>query len=367
MKIRGAVFRDRSGAASIEALDLEAPRADEVLVRVVATGVCHTDLKVAAGGLSPRPIVLGHEGAGIVEAVGAGVAAVKPGDRVVMTYDSCGVCPSCLANRRSYCDEVGPRSFGGLRPDGSSPLAQDGRRVHGSFFGQSSFATHALAYERNVVRVAEDVPLELLGPLGCGVQTGAGAVINALRVGVGRSLAVFGVGAVGLAAVMAAVLVGAERIVAVDLNSRRLELARALGATDVVDAGEGDVQLAVRRLTGRGVDFALDTTGATAVIEAAIAALAPLGACGLVAPPAQPVPVAVRHLMLGGRTLRGIVQGDSVPRVFIPALVAQMRAGRFPLDRLVSFYPFERINDALRDARAGVVVKPVLRMAGETP
>src|SRR5690606_5528537 len=218
MKIKAAVFRDKSGKASIETLDLEEPRDDEILVRMVATGVCHTDIKVSTTDMSPRPIVLGHEGAGVVERVGSRVAKVKPGDHVVMTYDACGRCPSCLANQRTYCDEVGPRSFGGNRPDGSSPLSQDGRKVHGSFFGQSSFAEFAIGYERNVVKVRKDVPLELLGPLGCGLQTGAGAAINALKVGVGQSFAVFGAGSVGLRALMAARLQAAGRILPIHVH-----------------------------------------------------------------------------------------------------------------------------------------------------
>src|SRR5574338_567978 len=147
MKIKAAVFRDTTGTASLETVDLEEPRDDEVLVRLVATGVCHTDIKVSTTeGMSPRPIVLGHEGAGVVERVGSRVVKVKPGDHVVMTYDACGTCPSCLANHRTYCDEVGPRSFGGSRPDGTSALSQDGRRMDGGFFGQSSFAEFALCY-----------------------------------------------------------------------------------------------------------------------------------------------------------------------------------------------------------------------------
>lgn len=363
MKIKAAVFRDKSGKASIETLDLEEPRDDEILVRLVATGVCHTDIKVSTSDMSPRPIVLGHEGAGVVERVGARVTKVKAGDPVVMTYDACERCPSCLANHRTYCDEVGPRSFGGNRPDGSSPLSQDGRKIHGSFFGQSSFADFALGYERNVIKVRKDVPLELLGPLGCGVQTGAGAVINALKVGVGKSIAVFGTGSVGLSAVMAARLVGAARIIAIDVQPARLDAARELGATDTVNAATEDALQAIKRISRRGVDFALDTTALAPVINQAVNGLAPLGTCGFIASPAEPVGIPIRHLMLGGRTLRGIVEGDSIPDLFIPALIDFYLAGRFPLDRLVKYYPFERINDAIHDLETGAAIKPILRMA----
>jgi aryl-alcohol dehydrogenase len=364
MKVKAAVFRDKSGKASIETLDLEEPRDDEILVRVVATGVCHTDIKVSTTDMSPRPIVLGHEGAGVVERVGSRVTKVRPGDHVVMTYDACERCPSCLANQRTYCDEVGPRSFGGNRPDGSSPLSQEGRKIHGSFFGQSSFADFALGYERNVVKVRKDVPLELLGPLGCGLQTGAGAAINALKVGVGQSFAVFGTGSVGLSAIMGARLMGAGRIIAVDVQPARLAAARELGATDTIDAKKQDALEAIKAISWRGVDFALDTTGLAPVIVQAVKSLAPLGTCGFVASPAAPVGIYIRDLMLGGRTLRGIVEGQSIPDLFIPALIDFHLDGRFPLDKLATFYPFERINEAIHDSETASAIKPILRMAG---
>lgn len=362
MKITAAVFRDKSGHAEIETLELEDPREDEILVRMVAVGVCHTDIKVSTSDMSPRPIVLGHEGAGIVERVGSRVSKVAAGDHVVMTYDACGHCPSCLANQRTYCDEVGPRSFGGLRPDGTTPLSRNGTRIAGRFFGQSSFASYALGYERNVVKVPKDAPLDLLGPLGCGLQTGAGAVINALKMGVGQSIAVFGTGSVGLSAVMAARLMGAARIIAVDVLPNRLQMARELGATDTVNANSEDALQAVSRITGRGADFTLDTTGVGSVIQQAVACLAPLGTAGFVASPAEPVAIPIRHLMLGGRKLRGIVEGESIPDLFIPLLVEFQRQGRFALERLVKFYPFERINEAIHDSESGATIKPILRM-----
>ncbi len=363
MQIIAAVFRDKTGHASLERMELEEPRDDEILVRVAAVGVCHTDIKVSTGDLSPRPIVLGHEGAGVVERVGSRVSKVAAGDHVVMTYDYCGRCPSCQVNQRTYCDEVGPRSFGGLRPDGTTPMTQDGNKIFGRFFGQSSFATFALAWERNVVKVPNDVPLELLGPLGCGLQTGAGAVINALKVGVGQSIAVFGTGSVGLSAIMAARVAGAARIIAVDIQSPRLRAAAELGATDVIDARGQDALAAVRAIAPRGVDFALDTTAITPVIQQAVQSLAPLGTAGFVASPPEPVGFDIRHLMLGGRKLRGIVEGESIPDLFIPALIALYRQGRFPLDRLVTYYPFERINDAIHDSETGAAIKPVLRFS----
>lgn len=362
MKITAAVFRDKTGHASIEPVELEDPRDDEILVRVVAVGVCHTDIKVSTGDLSPRPIVLGHEGSGVVERVGSRVSKVAVGDHVVMTYDYCGHCPCCQVNQRTYCDEVSPRSFGGFRPDGTTPISQDGAPIAGRFFGQSSFATHAIAYERNVVKVPKDVPLELLGPLGCGLQTGAGAAINALKIGPGQSFAVFGAGSVGLSAIMGARLAGASRIIAVDVQQQRLQAALELGATDVIDARSTDAVEAVKQLLPRGVDFALDTTALSPVIQQAANSLAPLGTAGFVASPQEPVGFHVRHLMLGGRTLRGIVEGESVADLFIPALITAYRQGRFPIEKLVSYYPFARINDAIHDSETGSAVKPVLKL-----
>ena len=199
MRIRAAVVRESSHPFTIEEVDIDTPRADEVLVRNVATGICHTDIAVRD---HPRatPLVLGHEGAGIVVEVGERVTKVKPGDHVVLNFLSCGQCTSCVRGHPYYCHSLSSLNFGGTRPDGSSPLTQNGDIVFGSFFGQSSFATHSIAFERNVVKVSKDDPLELLGPLGCGVQTGAGAVINALHPRAGSSIAVFGSGSVGLSA-----------------------------------------------------------------------------------------------------------------------------------------------------------------------
>ena len=206
MKIQAAVSRTRLAPPQIEELDLDEPRANEVRVRIVATGICHTDLSCHEGrGVPvPLPIVLGHEGAGIVQSVGCGVRGLKSGDRVVLSGASCGLCPSCRAARPTYCRDAMRLSFGGMRVDGSSPLSQDGTRIAGAFFAQSSFATYANVPESGAVKVPPDVPLHLLGPLGCGIITGAGAMLEAFKIRPGQSVVIFGVGSVGLAAVMAA-------------------------------------------------------------------------------------------------------------------------------------------------------------------
>jgi aryl-alcohol dehydrogenase len=309
VKIRAAVFRQGSAEPNIEELDLSGPKPGEVLVRMVATGVCHTDLKSAgADSPLPRPVVLGHEGAGVVEAVGEGVTKVGPGDHVVMTFGSCGACPTCLEAHPSYCHDF--NNFVSRRPADAPYLSAGGEAVHGDFFSQSSFATHAIGIERSVIKVREDAPLELLGPLGCGIQTGAGAVFNEFRLTPGKTLAVFGVGSLGLSAVMAAQIAGARRVIAIDRHAQRLELAGELGATDMIEAGAGPMTPEVMDLLPAGVDFALDTTGAPEVMAQAVEVLAPMGSCGFVTGPwdGSPLPLSVRPL-LRGRVIRGIGEG----------------------------------------------------------
>jgi aryl-alcohol dehydrogenase len=367
MQIQAAVARAVNAPFAIETVSLEEPRVDEVLVRLVATGICHTDMSMRDHKIYPvpHPVVLGHEGAGIVERVGLGVTKVKPGDHVVLCSNSCGHCPSCAAGLPSYCHHFNDYNFFGVRADGSSPLSKDGETVH-YFQAQSSFATHSICRERSIVKVREDAPLELLGPLGCGVMTGAGAIINSMAVDVGDSLAVFGTGSVGLSAVMAARLVGAATIIAVDLVDSRLALARELGATHTINPAKEDSTAAIRRITGEtGVNFTLETTASMRVLRQAIDVLAPRGTCGFVggAPKGIELTVDVEHVMVGGRTIRGIIQGDANPDTFLPKLIDLFMAGRFPVDRLVKFYPFEAINTAVAEASSGAAVKPILRFS----
>lgn len=365
MQITAAVVRSRSGPFGLETVEIEEPRAGEVLVRVVATGVCHTDMVMRDQDLpTPQPVVLGHEGAGVVERVGAGVTKVAPGDHVVMTFNSCGGCPSCRDHAPTYCHEFFPRNFVGVRPDGSTGLSKDGETIYANIFGQSSFATYALCHERNAVKVPKDAPLEILGPLGCGVMTGAGAVMNALKVEAGRSLVVFGAGAVGLSALLAAEAAGAGPIIVVDINSARLELALELGADHALDSRAGPVVDRIREITGVGADYTLDTTANLAVMRQAVDALAPRGTCGLVGASkmGDELRLDAVALMSGGRAVRGVVEGDADPDVFIPRLIALHQAGCFPFDRLIAFYPFDAIGQAVADGEAGRVIKPVVRM-----
>lgn len=364
VRARAAVVEEKGGPFVLRDVELEEPREDEVLVRVVAAGICHTDLIIRDQWYPvPLPVVLGHEGAGVVEAVGSRVTKVSPGDHVVLTFLSCGRCRNCLGGRPSYCLSMYTLNFGGSRPDGSSPITMDGRRLKACFFGQSSFATYAIASERNVVPVPRDVPLDQLGPLGCGIQTGAGGVLNALHPHAGSSIAVFGTGAVGLSAIMAARVAGCTTIIGVDIRPHRLELARELGATHVVNAQETDPVQAIREITGGGVDYSLDTTGSAQAFRQAVDCLGQPGTCGLIGAAAMGTEASFdMNTILFGRTVRGIIEGDSVPEVFIPQLVELYRQGRFPLNRLLGFYSFDDINQAAQEAEEGRTIKPMLRM-----
>ncbi|MCD7099269.1 NAD(P)-dependent alcohol dehydrogenase [Stenotrophomonas sp. MMGLT7] len=367
-EITVAVARAPEQPFTIEPARIRGPRGDEVLVRVVATGLCHTDLIVRDQYYPvPLPAVLGHEGAGVVEALGPNVKDLKVGDHVVLTFGACGHCNPCSSGHEAYCKQFYPLNFGGTDAQGQTALqTPDGQPLHDHFFAQSSFATHALARENNAIRVAEDAPLELLGPLGCGIQTGAGAVINSLKVGAGSSFASFGAGAVGLSAVMAARVTGAATIIAIDVVPSRLELARELGATHTINSREVDVVEAVREITGGGADFALESTGRPEVLAQGIEALGGLGMIGVVGAPrlGTKAEFDVNNLLLGGRSIRGIAEGDSVPQVFIPQLVQLYQQGRFPFDRLVRFYPLEQINQAAEDSTKGITLKPILRIGG---
>ncbi len=360
-----AVVREAGAPFELRQVELGEPRGDELAVRVQASGICHTDVSVAAGDFGmPFPLVVGHEGTGVVEAVGAAVEGVAVGDRVVLSFDWCGHCRNCADGRPTYCYENWPRNFGGGRLDGSTALALDGAPVHSHFNGQSSFAERLICPAHSAIRVDSEIPAALLAPLGCGVQTGAGAVLNALRPEARDGIAIFGLGAVGLSAVMGAAIVGCEVVVAVDPNPERRALAADLGATLAVDPGAEDPVEAVRGIAPHGLQFSLEMSGIAAALQQAISCLAPGGTCGLVgAPPVGTrFPLDVHEILSFGRRLQGIVLGDSVPGRLLPELVGYWEEGRLPLERLVVTYPFGEIDAAIEAARSGRVVKAVVEM-----
>ncbi|MCI2423378.1 NAD(P)-dependent alcohol dehydrogenase [Saccharopolyspora sp. K220] len=349
------------------ALEVADPRPDEVLVRVEAVGMCHADLAVRAGEFPfPLPGVAGHEGAGIVEQVGSGVTTVRPGDRVVLTFDSCGRCRGCVSGVPSQCYEFVARNFtNGARPDGTPSLHDGDGVVHGNFFGQSSFATYALARERNTIPVpaiAADVPSSVLAPLGCGIQTGAGAVLNVLQPEASSTVAVFGAGVVGLSAVMAAALLPIEQLVVVDVLDSRLELARELGATTVVNSRTTDPIEAIKDATGGGAGHVVESSGVPAVLVQAIKSLRVGGAAAVVGVPpfGTTAPIDVADVVNDSKRVIGVVEGRSNPPTFLPDLVALTAAGRLPVEKLVTTFPLGDVERAAEAMKNGTATKPVL-------
>lgn len=361
MKIQAAVTHAQGEDFSLEEVTLSGPKANEVMVKVVATGVCHTDAVARDLGVSPYPIVLGHEGSGIVEQVGDGVTALSVGDHVVMSFAHCGRCANCLTGHPTVCSRFNELNFGGRMEDGTCRLHQGDTEL-GTFFGQSSFGTHVIAHERNLVKVDKDVDLALLGPLGCGIQTGAGTVLNRLKPEFGTSIAVYGCGAVGLSAIMAAKTAGCQHIFAIDVHDNRLELARELGATHTLNGQKVDVVEEIRRVSGGGTEYAVESTGVPPVVRQCLHALRPLGQAAIVGVTPEMSIDVHNDLMAEGKSMIGVIEGDSVPRVFIPKLVELYKAGKFPFDKLVKFYRFDQINQAFDDSASGVTVKPILKL-----
>jgi aryl-alcohol dehydrogenase len=361
-KAKAAVVHEPEGAFTIEDIELDDLRPGEVYVRIEAVGVCHTDMNMQQ--FVPMPAIVGHEGAGVVEEVGAGVESVKPGDKVMISWPGCGECPNCAVGRRDICDMQFPLLFGGRRKDGSSTVKLNGEWISGAFFQQSSFSTYAIAPADSLIKVGyDDIPFEILAAMPCGIMTGAGAITNSLGVTAKDDVMVLGTGAVGLSAVMAANLVGASPIIAVDINDDRLALARELGATHTFNPKNDDVVERVKQLVPRGLGFAFDTSGVPASWGVAIRSLCMGGTFGAAASPVS-ADLGFHPVEAFGKGLRVqfVMAGSSVPRTYLPNLIKWYKRGRFPVDRLVTTFPFEEINTAWAESVAGRAVKPVLLM-----
>ncbi|RJF94328.1 NAD(P)-dependent alcohol dehydrogenase [Oleomonas cavernae] len=369
MEITAAVARSGEADFVIQQVELDAPREDEILVRIVGVGLCHTDLVARDGAFGlAYPAVFGHEGSGVVDQVGTKVKKVKKGDRVAITFRSCGECARCKRGEPAYCHTLPLLNFAGMRPDGSKAIRSGDEPVTSNFFGQSSFATYALTYERNVVKVPGGVPLELVGPLGCGIQTGAGGIMRSLACEAGSTLLITGGGAVGLSAVMGAAIQQCATIIVVEPHAVRRQLALELGATHVIDPiASPDLAVAVRAIVEIGVDYAFDTTGRPDTLQAIMGCLGPHGTLGIVGvpPPGTPVPGDLTSVITFGHIIKGIIEGDSDPDVFIPEMIAHYLAGRLPFDRLIRTYPLTEINKAIADQHHGDCVKVVL-LTGQT-
>jgi len=360
---RAAVL-NAPGELVVSDVEFGAPGPGEVLVKLVASGLCHTDLGVIAGGIPfPTPGVIGHEGGGVVQAVGAGVTSVVPGDKVLLSFTSCGECAACASEHPAYCETWLPRNLlGMLRSEGSGAITRASGDVTGHFFGQSSFGQYSIADERSVVRVDQDADLVVLAPLGCGILTGFGSIWNVLDPGPTDTVAVYGTGAVGLSAVIAASHRSPEQLIAIDIVDERLALARELGATETINAKTENVAERLAEITGgRGVTKSFDTTGNPQVARGALDAASTRGTvlvCGA-PPPGTEIPVDIQGI-LAGKVLRGVTMGDSDPRVLIPQLVALHAAGGLPLERLEKSYTLDEIGQAADDMHHGVTVKPVI-------
>ncbi|MGW7646271.1 NAD(P)-dependent alcohol dehydrogenase [Streptomyces bobili] len=363
MKVTAAVATGKGSPFTIKDLELEDPRPGEVQVRMVASGVCHTDASVREEWYPTlMPAVLGHEGAGVVERTGPGVTSVALGDHVVLSYSSCGGCASCVSGHPAYCAQFFPLNFFSHRPDGSVSFSDHGKPVGSHFFGQSAFSTVSNVPERNVIKVPTSVPLELLGPIGCSVQTGAGAVLNVLAPEAGSSIVIFGTGAVGMSALLAAKVANTSTIIAVDVIDERLSLAKELGATHVINALTEDTVARIKEITEGGVDYAVDSTGNKAVFRNMIDALGTRGHAALVglASPGTEGTIDIGTTILTGAKISLVIEGDTVPQTFIPKLVSLYQDGRFPFDKLITSYPFSDINTAFEHARTGTALKPVV-------
>ena len=362
MKVTAAVTREQ-GKLAIETVELDAPKASEVLVKIVAAGVCHTD-SAGINQIIPvtLPAIFGHEGVGIVEEVGVGVDTLKPGDKVILSYPSCGCCENCIDGATYACEDLNRLFFDGSYKDGTKRFSSDGQSVS-SFFGQGSFASHVVVDARNAVKVDVELDdLKQLCSLGCGVQTGAGAVLNALVPDPESSLVVFGCGGVGMAAIMAAKIRGCSKIIAVDVVPSRLELALELGATHAVNGREVDTVAAIKEITNGGANYSVECSGIPVLIQQALQCLRRLGKCCLVSVTGDAeVPIALEPLIMNPSvSLIGATEGCSAPQVFIPKLVQFYKEGRLPVDKLVKFYPFENIEEAFEDSHKGITIKPIL-------
>ncbi|KAK0657818.1 chaperonin 10-like protein [Cercophora newfieldiana] len=361
------VVPELNGKFQLQQVYLNDIQPDEVLVEIQASGLCHTDLSCAQGLLPCAPnAVLGHEGAGTVLGIGPAVTTVSPGDLVLLSFSHCESCRECTSGHPAYCHHFNDRNFGGSRADGSHSTlsAAGGTPMYSTFFGQSSFAKHTLVHKSSVVKVPPGTDLNLFAPLGCGMQTGAGAVLNTLDVKEGCTIAIFGVGSVGMAAVMAAGLIrNAKTVIAVDLQPSRLDLAKELGATHGIIGSDKDVVEQIRALCPpNGVDYAVDCTGVPAVVRTTIDALGSRGRAATVgAPgPGHSASVDIMEHLTYGREYVGCTEGDSLPAEFIPHLMEMHAQGKFPLERFIEYYDVKDYEKAIEDTKSGKTIKPVL-------
>lgn len=361
MLAKAAIAKKNAQSLDVKNIELDEPKANEVLVKIVATGICHTDKAAMDGMTTPLPAVLGHEGAGIVEKVGSAVTRIKPGDHVALSFSYCGECRNCRAGHPGMCMKFNQLNFDGANFDGSHRL-HDGDEDLSVFFGQSSFANYAVAQENNVVKVPDDMDLRILGPLGCGIQTGAGTVLNYMKLKSDETVVIYGMGPVGLSAVMAAHVANAKQVIAVDRNPNKLAMAKEMGATLVLNSNEDDVEEEIKQAVPDGVDYSLDTTGNAGVIKQAVRVLRPAGEAVLIGIGGKVEFDIMQDLLAESKKISGVVEGDSIPQDFLPQLIKYYLEGNFPFDKMIKLYDFDNINQAFADFENNKVMKPVLVM-----
>jgi len=374
MKIRAAVLNQSPVAAPyaqsrplrIEELDLAPPGRDEVLVKVRAAGLCHSDLSVIDGNRPrPVPMVLGHEAAGEVVETGEGVDDLKPGDRVVMVFvPSCGHCAPCAEGRPALCEPGNAANGRGEMLGGGRRLSVHGQPVH-HHIGVSAFAEHAVISRRSLVKVEADIPHEIAALFGCAVLTGVGAAVNTARIKAGETVAVVGLGGVGLSALLGAIACGASRVIAVDLAEDKLELARALGATDTFNAAAPDVIETIRQATKGGVDHGLEMAGSVKALDLAYQITRRGGTtttAGL-ANPAHTLSLSPVRLVAEERTLKGSYVGSCVPSRDIPRFIELYQRGRLAVDKLwTSSGSLDEINEGFDALNEGRTIRHIVRM-----
>jgi S-(hydroxymethyl)glutathione dehydrogenase / alcohol dehydrogenase len=361
--MKASVLYEQGKPLGVEDLELEPPRRGEVLVRMAASGVCHSCLHAADGSWKgvPVPIVLGDEGAGVVEDVGPGVDGLAAGDPVILSWaPTCGRCHYCVIGRPNLCEARQPGR--GVLPDGTTRMSLRGRPVY--HYGHvATYASQTVVHESCAIRIDKNMPLDRAALIGCSVMTGVGAVINTAAVPPGASMAVFGAGGVGLNVVQGGALVAAHPIVAVDVRANKLEHARALGASHAIDASHEDAVAAIRRLTRRGADYTFVAVGDTRAVSQALEALAPGGTCVLIGVPetGATVPVDVRPLVTAERVVRGCSYGSARTREDLPRLVSLYLAGKLKIDQLITRrYGLDEANEAFRALAAGELARGLI-------
>ena len=362
--MKAAVLYETNAPLKVEKVTLDEPQANEVLVKIVATGVCHSDLHFLKGEMPvPVPVVPGHEGAGIIEKVGPGVTTLQPGDHVVMMVAfSCGKCRYCIEGKPTMCLENLPIQSMATLPGGGIRLHK-GQQALNHMFGLACYAEYAVVHERSCVKVRDDAPLDVLCLLGCGTSTGIGAAINSTGIKPGESIAIFGCGGVGLSAVMGAKLAGAGKIIAVDTLDRKLKMAQKLGADYLVDASVDDPMTKVMEVTGGGADYALECIGNVNVMTQAFASIRFGGKFIVVgmAPLGSVLSIATYEFLLG-KTITGTVQGDINAQIDIPRYIDLFMDGKLPIDKLITkSYTIDEINDAFEDLEKGKVIRSVIK------